>query len=98
MHPIAEIEAWNSVANGTVDLPADLNDEFRQIVIGHSLATRLGAPEADAQAAKEIAVQRLRHWRVAMVSDATPQQKAVMRVVLRSLELLYREAEARCAG
>jgi hypothetical protein len=95
MHPVAEVEAWNALANGTVELSTDLRDEFRLLITSRSLSTKLGSPDSDPNTARDIAVEKMRRWRAAMNADTSPSEKAIMRVALRSFELLYKEAEAR---
>ncbi|MFI5041058.1 MAG: dynamin family protein [Acidimicrobiales bacterium] len=89
IHPIAELEVWHDCCTGRVALGESWTEEMRLLFTPGPLAGRLGAPSDDPTVLRETAQKAMGRWRSFMVTDATPAQAGVARVVLRSYQLAW---------
>ena len=89
MHPISELEVWHECNTGRVELSAGRTEELRRLFSPGSSKTRLGAASESPEELRELAKQGMARWRSYMVSEATPSQAKVCRVVMRSYQLLW---------
>ena len=98
MHPVAELEAWHDCCTGRADLPADLFGELRRLFTPGTVAGRLGVMPGDRATSIEAAKDGMIRWQTFLVTDATPAQAKVARVVRRSYQLLWSEAQKEGGG
>jgi serine/threonine protein kinase len=97
MHLLELIAAFERCAAGAVELPPDLIDELTRMMIGRTLALRLGlAPTATAAELGAAARGRVRSWKAfENSSGASARERRVARTVARSYEILANRLAAR---
>jgi hypothetical protein len=93
MHPVAELEAWHDCSTGRVILPDEHLLDLERMVASDTLALRLGVAGDDHDAMRGAAQAGMGRWRTYMVTDATPAQAAVARVILRSYQLAWQSLQ-----
>jgi hypothetical protein len=89
MQPLAELEVWHDCLTGRVQLPSEYAKDMRRLFAPGTPANRLGVDTADPAQLREAARAAMARWRTFMVSEATPVQARVARVVTRSYQLLW---------
>ncbi|MDQ2727154.1 MAG: dynamin family protein [Actinomycetota bacterium] len=92
MQPIAELEVWHDCCTGRISMPEEYTADMRRLFTPGSVANRLGLEVATPDAVRVASKERMVRWRRFMVTEATPIQGRVARVVLRSLQLLWEGA------
>ncbi len=95
LHQVAELEALHRCCTGEVRLPALLDQELRQIVLGvDDLAPMDGSGAADDPTSRRAALcERASRWRTFALT-ASPLQASVARTVIRGCRLDLSELEA----
>jgi len=93
MQPVAELEALHSCCTGRVEMADGQLKEIRRLFAPGSLSGRVGAVTDSADAVRAAAQEALGRWRSFMVTDASPAQAGVARVVLRSYQLAWKSVQ-----
>lgn len=93
MHPVDELEVLHECLTGKVRLPEDALAEVTRLLSPGSVASRLGTPAEDKEAAAAVAKDGMLRWRTFMVTEADPAQARVARVVLRSYQLMWKDLQ-----
>jgi GTPase Era involved in 16S rRNA processing len=93
MHPVDELEVLHDCLTGRVALPDDLLGEVTRVLSTGSVASRLGAPPDDREAAATAAKEGLLRWRTFMNTEADPAQARVARVMLRTYQLMWKDLQ-----
>jgi hypothetical protein len=93
MHPIDEVEVLHDCLTGRVHLSDDSLAEVTRLLSPGSVASRLGVPPEDTEAALAAAKDGMLRWRTYMVTEADPGQARVARVVLRSYQLMWKDLQ-----
>jgi hypothetical protein len=89
MHPIAELEVWHDVCSAQVQMSESQTDEMQRLFAPGSPAARLGVDATDREAQRAAAKDAMVRWRSFMITEASPAQARVCRVVLRSYQLIW---------
>jgi GTPase SAR1 family protein len=93
LQPVWELEVLHDCCTGKVALPAAMLEELTRLVAPGSAASRLGMAGADRGELAEAAREALGRWRAFMVTEASPAQQRVARVVLRTYQLMWKELQ-----
>jgi hypothetical protein len=88
MHPVAELEAWHDCCTGRVTFPKETLEEISRLFRPGTVAGRLGVAN-DPAAMNEAAKEGMVRWQKYVVSEATPAQGKVARVVRRSYQVIW---------
>ncbi len=89
MHPILELETLHDCCTGKVELAEESLAEIRRLFAPGSIQTRLGVASSEPDVLLDAARQAMGRWRTFMVTEASPAQARVARVVLRSYQLAW---------
>jgi hypothetical protein len=89
MHPIAELEVWHDVCSAQVQMSESQTNEMQRLFAPGSAAARLGVDATDRDAQRAAAKDAMVRWRSFMITEASPAQARVCRVVLRSYQLIW---------
>jgi hypothetical protein len=90
MQPVFELEVLHDCWTGRVALRAPMLEEITRLFSPGTVANRLGARPSEPAALADAARQGMARWRTFMVTEATPAQQRVCRVVMRSYQLIWK--------
>jgi hypothetical protein len=90
-HQLRLLEAAALVSSGTVPLPEERAAELAALTGGGSPAEQLGAPAADQDALRALALERAAAWRSFATFGSTPAQSRIAHVVHRGYFLLWQQ-------
>jgi len=93
MHPVAELEVWHDCCTGRVSFPDDTMEEIGRLFAPGTTASKLATPSNDRNLMLEAAKEGMIRWQKFLVTEATPTQAKVARVVRRSYQLLWTELQ-----
>lgn len=93
MQPVWELEALHDCCTRRVALPEPMLEEITRLFSPGTTGNRLGLSSSDPQTLAEAARAGMAQWRTFMVSEATPAQQRIARVVLRSYQLIWKDLQ-----
>jgi hypothetical protein len=92
MHAINELNALQEICRGSIELPADLAEDFRRLVLNRDPVLRLAASSDRPDDLRVAAQEGSALWR-RFRAGATPTQDRIARVAIRSYQLAFASAD-----
>jgi GTPase SAR1 family protein len=91
MHEIAEVDVLHAVLTGQVQFPDALGEDLKRIMARTPQRERLGVPSGDRAGMRSAALAGVQRWKEFSFHQASPRQRRIADVVIRSYELALKQ-------